>query len=55
MCKTNGSEHVYNEKILKSKIKSYEGKINIHFHNNKVPKKGPHCICLAVFLIESVL
>ena len=28
-----------NEKILKTKIKSYEGKINIHFHNNKMSKK----------------
>ena len=31
---------VYNEKYIKSKIKSYNGKINTHFHNNKIPKEG---------------
>ena len=30
----------YNEKYLKAKIKSYNGKTNIIFHNNKVPKEG---------------
>ena len=28
------SEPVYNEKYLKTKIKSYNGKINTNFHNN---------------------
>ena len=32
------SEPVYNEKYLKSIIKSYNVKINTNFHNNKVPK-----------------
>ena len=31
-----GSEPVYNEKYLKAKIKSCNGKINAYFHNNKV-------------------
>ena len=35
------SEPVYNEKYLKFKIKSYEGKINTNFHNDKIPKEGP--------------
>ena len=30
------SEPVYNEKYLKAKIKSYIGKINTNFHNNKI-------------------
>ena len=34
------SEPVYNEKYLKGKIKSYNGKINTNFHNNKIPKEG---------------
>ena len=29
---------VYNEKYLKAKIKSYNGKINTYFHNNKIPR-----------------
>ena len=34
------SEPVYTEKYLKAKIKSYNGKIDMNFHNNKMPKKG---------------
>ena len=48
------SEHVYNQKYLKTKIKSCEGKINANFHNDKMPKEGSHCICLSVVLIDSV-
>ena len=48
------SEPVYNEKYLKTKIKSYNGKINANFHNNKIPKEGSQCICLSVILINSV-
>ena len=48
------SKPVYNEKYLKTKIKSYNGKINRNFHNNKIPRKGCHCICLSVILIDSV-
>ena len=33
------SEPVDNEKYLKTKIKSYEGKINTSFHSEKVLKK----------------
>ena len=32
------SEPIYNEKYPKNKIKSYEGKINTNFHNDKIPK-----------------
>ena len=31
------SKPIYNEK-LKAKRKSYNGKINTNFHNNKIPK-----------------
>ena len=48
------SKPVYNEKYLKSKIKSYNGKINTNFHNNKLPKEGSQCICLSVMLVDSV-
>ena len=41
-------------KNLKAKIKSYNGKININFHNNKIPKEGSQFICLSVILIDSV-
>ena len=39
------SKPVYNKKYLKSKIKSYKGKINT--------KEGSHCIYTSVILIDS--
>ena len=49
------NEPVYNKKHLKAKIKSYVGKINASFCSDKLPKKGSHCICLSITLIDSVL
>ena len=43
-------EPLYNEKYLKGKIKSYHGKINTNFCNNKIPE-GSQFICLSVILI----
>ena len=45
------SEPVYNKKYLKTRIKSYKGKINTNFLNNKIPKEGSQCIFLSVILI----
>ena len=39
-------EPVYNEKTIKTKIKSYEGKINTSFRDDRMPKEGSHCIYL---------
>ena len=48
------SEPVYNEKYLKTKIKSYKRNIKINLNNNKIPKEGSQCICLSVILIYFV-
>ena len=48
------SELVYDEKYLKTKIKSYNKKINTNFHNNKIPKEDSKYICLSVILINSI-
>ena len=48
------SELVYDEKYLKTKIKSYNKKINTNFHNNKIPKEDSKYICLSVILINSL-
>ena len=45
------SDPVYNEKYLKPKTKSSEGKISKNFYGNKMPKEGSQCICLSVILI----
>ena len=48
------SKPAYNEKYIKTKIKSYNRKIKTSFHNNKIPKEDSQCICLSVILIDSV-
>ena len=48
------SKPVYEDKYLKTKTKSYEGKIKTNFHDNKVPKEGSQYICLSVILNDSV-
>ena len=48
------SEPVYNQKYLKAKTESCNGKINTNFHDNKIPKEGSQFICLTVILIHSV-
>ena len=45
------SEPVYKEKYLKTKVKSYKGKVNKSFHKYKMPKESSDCICLSVVLI----
>ena len=45
---------MYNEKYLKAKIKSYNGKIITNLLNNKIPKQGSLFICLSVFWIDSI-
>ena len=47
------SKSVDSEKNLKTKIECYEGKVNIYFHNDKIPKEGSHYIFLSVVLIDS--
>ena len=49
-----GSEPVFNEKYLKTKVKSYNGKINTNCNYNKMPKESSKFICLSVILINSV-
>ena len=48
-----GSKPVSNEKYLKTKIKSYNGKVNKNCCNNKILKEGSQCIYLSVILINS--
>ena len=48
------NEPVYNEKYIKTKIKSYKPKSTPYFHNNKVPKESSERIYLSLILIDSV-
>ena len=48
------SNPVYIKKHLRTKIKSYKGKINTNFHNNKIPKEHFQNICWSVILLDSI-
>ena len=48
------SEPLHNEKYLKTKIKSDEGKANTDIYDYGMPKEGTHYICLLVILVDSV-
>ena len=48
------NEPVYNEKYPTIKIKSYEFKTSINFHDDGILKKDSRCICLSVLLMDSV-
>ena len=49
-----GSNPVYNEKYVKTKMKVYDKKINRDFHSNKMPKESSEFLCLSVILLHSV-
>ena len=42
------SEPVFNDKYLKAKLKSYQGKTNTNFHDNEISKEGSQFISLSV-------
>ena len=48
------SDSVFNDKYLKTKINSCEGKIITKFQDDKKPKEGSQHICVMVILIHSV-
>ena len=51
------SEPVYgdNDKYIKTKIKSYEDKINTNFQGKKVPKENASYKCLSLIMLDSVV
>ena len=51
------SEPVYsnNDKYIKTKIKSYEGKINTNFQVKKIPKENASYKCLSLIMLGSVI
>ena len=51
------SEPIYgdDDKYIKTKIKSYEDKVNTNFQGKKVPKENASCECLSLIIIDSVI
>ena len=48
-----GSKPVYNEKYLKTKIKSWKERISTNFQSDKLPVEGSHWICLSLIMVNS--
>ena len=46
------SEPVYNEKYLKTEMKSYKGKFNTNSHNDKIPKEF-HCLSVDFIVFKT--
>ena len=51
------SEPVYggNDKYIKTKIKSYEGRMNTNFQGKKIPKENTSYKCLSLIMLDSVI
>ena len=49
------SQPVYDDKCIKTKVKTFNGLINTLFSGNKIPKEGNHYVCIAAICIDSIL
>ena len=51
------NESVYgdNDKYMKTKIKSYEDKVNSNFQGNKIPNKNASYKCLSLIMLDSII
>ena len=48
------SEAVHDERYIETKIKSYDVKVNITFHDNGMFKKISQCVCFSAISIGYV-
>ena len=49
------SQPIYDKKILKSELKTYDDKVNTVLSDNEIPKEKTHYSCIASIFIDSVL
>ena len=45
---------MYNDKHIKTKIKTYSDKLYTNFQKNKIPKDNEYCTSLSVILLDSI-
>ena len=45
----------YNDKYIKTKIKTYSDIILTNVHNKKIPKEKLPCKCLSIIMLDSVI
>ena len=49
------SQHVYDEKYINTKVKTFNIVINTVFSDNDIPKERNHYICIAAICIDSIV
>ena len=49
------SEHIYENKYLKAKVREFNGNIKTNFLGNNVPRENTYYICIACRTLDSVL
>ena len=45
----------YDDRYIKTKIKTYADSIITNFHNKKMPKEKVPCKCLSIIMLDSVI
>ena len=51
----NKPTYGYDDKCIKTKIKTYADIITTNFHNKKMPKEKVPCNCLSIIMLDSVI
>ena len=49
------SQPIYDDKYIKTKVKTFSSMINTLFSGNEIPKERNHYICIAAICIDSIL
>ena len=49
------SQHIYENKYLKAKVREFDGNIKTNFLGNGLPKENTYYTCIACITIDSVL
>ena len=49
------SQHIYDDKYIKTKVKTFNNMINTLFSGDKIPKERIHDVCIAAICIDSLL
>ena len=49
------SQPIYDDKCMKTKVKTFSSMINTLFSGNEISKEGNHYICIAATCIDSAL
>ena len=49
------SQTIYDDKYLKTKVKTFNNTINTEFSGDEIPKERIHYVCISAICIDSVL